>query len=736
MTPAPRPATASLPVTHPIVLQNAVNLATLNPNLFHPVLGQTGPAAAGLPRNAFKLPVLISPSPSPNEQTLFADPLNAASQFYLPAFGIATTSIGGQPANWVSLSPAGSGFALTVHLSDVSSPALKAVGSAIHANTSYLLRANVSGMIKTWDFDQAATDGAFLELTATLSELTDRDLIYQAMITPTAQARLVLLRSFPVALPQPLPPPPPAGPATAPGQLNIHPGAIVPPGGNPPPSPPVPAISSGPLYRSATVTIESDIPFTFDKDLDANIFSQLSNLGNNPSGWNFVPVNYNGREFAYYQLRSQPNQIYFLPDCFKIGRQPASPYRPSMTVATEGSDPANVMLTLSFLALPVWDPNRLAAAASALQTQLGLDAPPNFALFTASSENIALSLNLPSSDLSSQGLTPQPKANASISVIQAAVTLNLAQAQMVYNALFDGVSGLLSGQVNVTVTTAPPSDPASIPLLARGTDFAGDPFPAQTATVSATGGLTVTLQNLIESRIQIAGLDGFVRQRGNQIPFSRCALAFAPAFPAILNPAQPGASGGAAATPGDSLMVAIQPPSGVVFDGSAQVIFDFSKATVVPDTTSAPALIWQEIEQNQVVGPIAKPITFKLLAALLAAAGSPASSPGSPTPAPASPTPTITSPAAGSGSATPGALLAIQVVFRNGQTANFDASLTADASGFLVQTVSLAVPVAAYVLQSGAPDTYDYRVDQITAGGITPGTWITSNQNVVYITLG
>lgn len=86
-------------------------------------------------------------------------------------------------------------------------------------------------------------------------------------------------------------------------------------------------------------------------------------------------------------------------------------------------------------------------------------------------------------------------------------------------------------------------------------------------------------------------------------------------------------------------------------------------------------------------------------------------------------------------SAPSNSIMAVQVVFENGQTATFDASMSTDAAGFLNQKVSLAVPVEAYVLQEGGIDTYRYRVDLITRVGTKTGDWVSDNRDVIFVSV-
>lgn len=668
--PAQFPQTPS-PVARPIAVQNSLTVAMINPEILHfqnPRFVEFGGVAQGSPRQSFALPVLISPTASPTDQTLFEEPQDPTKKHYLPSYGIAATASGGGPVKWVSLAPSANGFQLIVHLAEVTDPLVAKNNLRVDAPARYLLTANLQGRVANWDFQSASTEGATLKLTLVLPDFASRDSVYQAMTDPAAQAKLIIRRSLALALPVP-----------------------------PVPSMQMPA---QPGYRQLTTAIDSTIPFTFDKDLDKNVFQQLQGLGGALPPWQIVRVSWNGRPYAYYQDRSQPRNIYFLPDAFKIGRQPKPPHYPSLIISTNGVDLASLTLTLSYLSQPVWDPNRLAAAAKALQEQLSLDAPPLFALFEASSTNTTLSLKLPSDDPSaSPGLVPQRGAIIDIAAgIQGSVTLKLPQFRQAYDALFDEVSEFLSGQVAVTIDT----DVETTPFTARASDFAGAIFDINTEIDAHSNRVVAVLQNAIESTIHVDNLFAVLGRGGNTLPNS--VEQISPPLPADLPPARFGSS----PAPAGSVTVTLQPAPDQLVDSSCTVLFDFGQTHVVPDSKA----IWHAILQNQVVGPVARPITLKLVAALLTTAPAPVSS-GAPS----------------------SSIMAVQVVFENGQTANFDASMSADVAGFLNQKISLAVPVEAYVLQEGGSDTYRYRVDLITEGSTKTGDWASDNRDVLFLSV-
>lgn len=690
-TTAPQAASAALAARPATAIASSVvrsaTVATVNPAIMHMQVAKFRPilVTPATPRDSVTLPTLISPTPSPTDATLFQEPEDPARRHFLPVYGIAATSGSTGSQKWVSLSASDHGFELDIHLTETTSTEI-ASNIPIYTDARYLITASLDSQIVTWDLTAVTdTDGAALKLTLRVPDFQSRDRLYRAITDPASQARLILRRALPVALPD----------------------------------------TSG-LYRVSTVTIDTTIPFTFSRDLDSNVFAQLGAVAAGPPAkWKVQLVNWSGRGYPYYQSAAQPDLIYFLPDAFKIARQAQKPHAPALSVATSGADASSLMLTLSYLAQPVWDPRRIEAAEPVLQQRLSLGNPPSLALFQAADAQLFLST--PSTpDSTTQALVEQTGALVDIAGgIQGAVSMNLEQFRQVYDALFDPVSQLLSGEVRVTVD----GDVEKVPFVARASDFLGDIFRIDTLVVSDK--LTATLTNAIESPIHIEDLKGCVMRNGR--PVNADVVEIAPPPPLDLRP-----SGNSSDTGSEIIVTfAAAPAQGVadigteilggllsgkspdlkhvaldglaeettdILDSQCTPLFDFSKTKVVPD----PKALWNAIMQDQQVGPVIRPITLKLVAAMLAPYSA----------------------------AAPAATMAIQIVFENGQTVDFDASQQPDAAGFLTQSIKLAVPIDAFVLGNADTRTYRYHINRITAAGTQTGDWVNDNRDVVYIVTG
>ena len=738
--PAASTPQAAAPAAMAYTVQRSSAEATVNPAMLqwrNPVFGGWQ-LYQPKPRSSFALPTLISPVNPPVDTTLFQEPQDASLLHNLPGYTIATQGSGGSLTKWVSFAPSAQGFTLIVNLAQTPAP-----GNAtpiVPTAGRYMLTAVDGGQNVSWDFSTVTASGNTLNLQLTVTSIGDRDSIYRVMTTPAANCKLVLRRSFAVA------------------------SLVAPTAANP-----------GPLYQASTPAIDTDIPFTFDINLDHNVFSQLSGVSNTSVGLNTYHVTWQQRSYPYYQDPNEPTQIYFLPDGFKISRRASAPHAPSISISSSASssDPSTQIYVLSFLAVPVWDPNRIQDAAPKLAAHFTLGTTPTLTPFEAT--NTSLALNLPAADSSVSGLAPVSGATIDVGAgVSASVTLSLAQLQQVYSALFDDVSMLLSGVVTVTVGQGTTADVVKLPLSARATDFSGNLFDTVSQVDPTFHRITQTHTNAIESPILVQALTG-VLVRADQTTIPSVAQQVWPTLPVTLPPPAaatavptsgtttssstaatgtdssssdaaagavlgsvlgavlggfgipttpaPPTAGPQPTTPANGMAFAIAVAAGTPLDSTCSVVYDFSNTQVQPDADA----IWDAIMQSQVLSPMTRPIQVMVFASVFNAPPAPATSATSATSTDPSST---TAPAPVSSP-----LRAIQVIFADGQTANFDASTPATA-GILSQTVSLTVPIKDYVLRQGDTSTYTYSISTIRDSGSTTGAPITSNQDSFYVEVG
>ena len=678
-----------------VAIVKSPNIATINPAILHFQNPQfRPPLVRPQARTDFDLPTLIAPAAVPTDALVYEAPKDSSKRFFLPGYAIAAAPGGVAQAKWVSFEPSGGGYLLTVHLADATPAALSQGNARLDPPTRYLISASLQGRAAKWDLTTVPSpQGVALTLTLIVGNFADRDSLYQAMTDPAAQAVLTIRRAVDIV-----------APSLASGQTS---------------------------YARVAAALDTVLPFTFSKDLDANVFARLGGAPAAVPGWSTSGVNWNGRRYVYFQSPSQPSQIYFLPDSFRVGRQEDQPRRPALAVTAQGTDVGSVVMTLSYLAAPVWDPRRIADAGPALQQALGLNAPPSLALFEAT--GASLFLNLPGEDpAAGNSLVEQKGALIDLAAgVQGSVTLGLAQFRDVYGALFDERSSLLSGEVRVTVG----EDVTAIPFTARISDMNEDIVTISSSVDVRDNIMTATLTNAIESPIHVESLTGAI-VRGGQ-PLASAIAAANPHLPTDLKPAgkdphsdPPGALaatlspsttqevtqsvgsviGGLLGGGGNVAEQALGALGGLasqLLDASCTPQFDLSHVTAVPD----PKATWQAMMQDQVVGPVSRNLTLKFVAAMLTKASS------------APPTPPSSQ----------DAVLAVQVVFDSGQTVTFDGSQTADSAGFINQTLKMSAPMDAFVLGTGPTDSYKYRTDVVAGAGIKQGTWTTDNRDTLFI---
>jgi hypothetical protein len=459
------------------------------------------------------------------------------------------------------------------------------------------------------------------------------------------------------------------------------------------------------------VPIDTSLAFFFDPNLERDVFVNLPNAtAGQPATLNHATIAFpagGAKSYSYWQDPLQPTNVYFLPDSYKIARLATTPHTPALSITTSGSDPTTLNVTLTFLAVPVWDEARTAAAmAGPLQSAFSIPNVSSLTILLATSSRLLV--NLPSADPTASN-APVPVTNAIIDTatgIQGSVTLPLAAFQQVYNAMFVSPSVLLSGQVDVTVDDITDS----VPFSGRASEFSGDIFDSSVAFDPATNQVNLTLRNAIESPVHVDAIAATISR--DERPIAANLVAVSPTPPVDL-----------AAT--SSMTLTLQLAPGQSFGATDKVDLDTSQVAVNPDA----AAIWSAIVEHQSVAPVKRPITLFLAASAFA-----------PAPAPPSDASSAPAPAAGAeGTSTPSPaappLLAVEAVFDNGQSVTFLPSSQVTGA-FFSQILQLNVDIAKYVLGTQDSSVYTYRVDVVTAAGTHQGAWATSNVDTLFLPLG
>jgi hypothetical protein len=683
----------------------------VNPALLH-VVDLFQQPQVPVPASQIHKPTLLCVTSPPNDQTQFQDPDVLSKRYsFGGGFRIATAVDGVTQRKWVEFRPDddGKGYTLEVHLnSQTPTPmpgGVEPIPASVPVTMRCFLQANVSGSVMTWDFGQVAVSGSVWTLTLQLtgdSAMADRDKIYAAMTKPP-YAQLVIRRSLSLATLLPPPGPPywlslagggfvrrqMDGTAdTVPTADEVRAAAgsagamIMRP---PQPKPPQPM----PLYRVAVSAIDSSVNFAFDPVLDQAVFAKLTGVGTSPSGWNRFKLLWQpdagkpGTWHNYYQDRSQPRAIYFLPDEFLVQRRPASPHRPwlNLSILEDGSK-----ISLGYVAVPVWDAARTDAATSALKATNGVPADlPALQPFAAG--NATLRMNLPKGDPSGgPGFVAQPAASVQTdSAINGNVTLSVDDFKPVFDALVSDDSALLMGKVDVVID----GQTTSIDFTARASRFTGPVLDVDTAADATSGGIALAFRNAIESPVLVSALPVTLNVGQQPVPTQLVSVAppFDPKTPTKLL-AGPNGQGEAI-----NLVVARTAPKDPPA-GDSTAAWDVSQVAVQPDGDA----LLNTILDASIDAHSVRDVKVNLPTVLFKA------------PSGAPPPPAGTPPA-------PDAI-AIQVEFEAGPTAaTFYAPQASDTSPLVNQVVHLRTPLRDFLSGqlSGTASQYRYRVRKIYA---------------------
>ena len=186
-----------------VAIAKSPNIATINPAILHFQNPQfRPPLVRPQARTDFDLPTLIAPAAVPTDALVYQAPKDSSKRFFLPGYAIAAAPGGAARAKWVSFEPSGGGYLLTVHLADATPAALSQGNARLDPPTRYLISASLQGRAVKWDLTTVPSpQGVALTLTLIVGNFADRDLLYEAMTDPAAQAVLTIRRAVDIVAP-------------------------------------------------------------------------------------------------------------------------------------------------------------------------------------------------------------------------------------------------------------------------------------------------------------------------------------------------------------------------------------------------------------------------------------------------------------------------------------------------------------------------------------------------------
>ncbi len=301
---------------------------------------------------------------------------------------------------------------------------------------------------------------------------------------------------------------------------------------------------------------------------------------------------------SYWQDPARPACFYFLPDRFLLARKPDGNREPLLRVrgiVTSGGEPG---FAVEFVARPVIDLGRLAAARSQLEEaarQRGASEP--LTLEIVPDPQPVLRLALPRNGAPSHAMTERPDADVDLETgIWHAETMGLEDFQLVYQALFGASLTLLRGEVRAAMGGGAPED---VPIELRIDKTIGDML-AATPGAALAEGLGYRLVNAIESPVRIDRLSA-TAQVGDKLVRLRTLIA------------------GQRLAPGQGIDVVLEAEEPIAAPGPDAIVFDQSGVVVEPD----PAAVWAVVFDRSAAAQPPWPVTVEAAPLLFAGADRP-----------------------------------------------------------------------------------------------------------------
>ncbi|MFC5700241.1 hypothetical protein ACFPVX_03010 [Cohnella faecalis] len=591
-----------------------------------------------------QLDVPVSTAPLASDTVLFEDAGNAATLYYLPRYKLDTEStVDGKERYKAVLEARAPGWVLRLHLVKYAAEELGLAdrqAQPLPHRTTLTLRytlAGSGGVQKELAFGEVTEEENGLLAAIQLNGMAERDELYAAMTKPESKAEFIVRRSMQVAVPIPgssndsphkLPDqrifiprrrfPLENGSETVSANLKINPAASKPEARlrsvirdsqvrrtgwtnisldskakridwtnivvRDPNREPAPAAAPPQRYRKLDLTLDCTLPFYFPSELHGYIYGGIGTSAESP-GLIACQVRWGSQHYSYYQETSRPYLFYYLPDCFKLARQPEAPHLPFMTVGFSSEDGSleAARAKVAYAAAPFVDSARLEAAAVALRPRIGGALPEGidglvFEPLLADSARLAFRLALPGANGLFQA-REGAMVNLKLGIIDS-LDLSLPELQALFDALMGaGASVLMTGEVEVGLDDEHNRSAEKVPFTARMTDLAGETFEYRHSFDPAKGGYRVSLRNSIESPLRIERLGIQLTADGNETAFELRDAVF---------PVERLASG-------EELVFTIVPQTAAAGASPVDIAIDHEEGvTVMPDREA----IWNAIQES------------------------------------------------------------------------------------------------------------------------------------------
>ena len=298
---------------------------------------------------------------------------------------------------------------------------------------------------------------------------------------------------------------------------------------------------AGPLYLEGDHVLEDvadpDL-FYFAQDIHGYIYGGVT--GGSAEDLTLKPVRaqWEGRNYLYLQRASEPHVFFYLPDAFKLARDPDPPHKPLLRVWIRPGTLDEVQVNLDYMAVPSVDSERLAGTADQLREEVedtlpeGVSAPV-YEPLPVSSQNVTFRLMLPRAENGSTANEVQTEALIDVtSSITGSISRSLSGFESIFDALLSSSTSAVVFQGTIEATGLGGDRPEVIPFTARLNDLVGPPLDVAHSLQPRT--VDVTLTNAIESPVRVRELAAAI-EYGDSTGDAEI-VEVTPALPADLQP--------------------------------------------------------------------------------------------------------------------------------------------------------------------------------------------------------
>ncbi len=311
--------------------------------------------------------------------------------------------------------------------------------------------------------------------------------------------------------------------------------------------------------------------FVFPPNLYGYIFRGIEDVSGDGTSLVRHVVEWQGVQQPYYQDGARRRLFYYLPDCFKVARRSAPVRAPDVTVRVTSPDGSleRTVGSINFSAVPVTDPQRLAAALQVLRTRVP-DGAGEPAVEPLPASALKFKLGVPKPGSPALTFSEQTNALVTMTGIRHSLELPVEALQAVFEGIFSSSSMVFQGQIEISLSAGDAIPP--IPFQARMNDLAG--VPLESAVVQRDGVFTATLRNAIESPLRIRRVGAAFWSGGRKVEARIEGLP----LPADL-------------IAGQEASFTLIPASALPADQPAEAIFDLSEVAVMADRD----VIWNTV---------------------------------------------------------------------------------------------------------------------------------------------